>query len=606
MLNHSKDFTIKTRIKTDIGNNYYGLIWNFNNEENYFNFNIRHNTDNQLHFSIFKVKNGVKFNVINNKATGIFKDRYKEYTELSIVKKGEYTYFYIEGREIYKTKIAPLSNYLKSGIYFKERSIEYSNRIRVDYFSFSNQENSDNTAVDTTAPKIIILSPEKQDETYNKNQVYLIKNKKHGILKFKAEDFNGIYKVTIDGKEVKLASDNTYSKNYSFLYSGYHRTTIKAIDNEANITSKTIYLRNIEDNKNEVAQNNITNVIDNTAPTISIISPNVNRGFSIVKNTKSTTITGTINDESKIYEVLINGQEASVDTYGNFSKNVILGIGENTFTVKATDVKMNSTTKTFTIRREIENNQNTITNNTNTSSVIKTGKYYALIIGNNEYKDEAIASLDEPVKDATKLYNVLTSKYAFSPQNVTLLKNATYVQMIDAFDKLSNTLTSNDNLLVFYAGHGWWDETKNLGYWLPSNAKKSSTAFWIRNSTISDYMASIKTKHTLLIADACFSGSIFKTRSAFDNAPLAVKKLNDLPSKKAMTSGNLKEVPDKSVFLKYLVQRLNENTEKYLPADKLFSSFRRAVLSNSPNAPQFGTIQNAGDEGGEFIFVKKN
>jgi len=359
--------------------------------------------------------------------------------------------------------------------------------------------------------------------------------------------------------------------------------------------------------KGELIEN--SSIVDNQPPIITIISPNVNRGFSIVKNTKSTTITGTINDESKIYEVLINGQEASVDTNGNFSKNVILGIGENTFTVKATDVKMNSTTKTFTIKREVEQKETVVVNNNkdqNNSSTLKTGKYYALIIGNNEYKDQAIASLDEPIKDATKLYNVLTSKYAFSPQNVTLLKNATYVQMIDALDQLSNSLTRNDNLLVFYAGHGYWDTTKKLGYWLPSNAKKKSTAFWIRNSTISDYMASIKTKHTLLIADACFSGSIFKTRSAFDNAPLAVKKLNDLPSKKAMTSGNLKEVPDQSVFLKYLVQRLNENTEKYLPADKLFSSFRRAVLANSPNAPQFGTIQNAGDEGGEFIFVKKN
>lgn len=347
---------------------------------------------------------------------------------------------------------------------------------------------------------------------------------------------------------------------------------------------------------------------DKNPPTITITSPNVNRGFSIVKNNKSTTITGTIADESNIYEVLINGEDAYVDSNGKFSKNVILGVGENTFTVKATDIHMNSATKAFTIKREVEQTETTITNTTkiNNTNSIETGKYYALIIGNNEYTDNAISTLDEPVKDDTKLYNVLTSKYSFSPQNVTLLKNATYVQMIDAFDKLSNTLTKNDNLLVFYAGHGWWDKKKNLGYWLPSNAKQSSTAFWIRNSTISDYMASIKSKHTLLIADACFSGSIFKTRSAFDNAPIAIKKLQNLPSKTAMTSGNLMEVPDKSVFLKYLVQRLEENTDKYLPADKLFASFRIAVMNNNPNAPRFGTIQNAGDEGGEFIFVKSN
>ncbi len=79
-----------------------------------------------------------------------------------------------------------------------------------------------------------------------------------------------------------------------------------------------------------------------------------------------------------------------------------------------------------------------------------------------------------------------------------------------------------------------------------------------------------------------------------------------LPSRTAMTSGNLKEVPDKSVFLEYLVKRLEQNTEKYLPADQLFISFRIAVMNNSQTEPQFGTIQNAGDEGGEFIFIRRD
>lgn len=424
--------------------------------------------------------------------------------------------------------------------------------------------------------------------SYKKN---IIIDKQNGFTKIYINNFL-IYSGEIDG----------YSKNGRF-----------GVSLPANQSSKPHqggFTFLIEGFKAEYSESLIENEIiyDKTPPSITITSPNLNRGFSIVKNNKTTTISGTIADESKIYEVLINGQDAYVDSNGNFSKNVILGVGENTFTVKATDVHMNSTTKTFTIKREVEQTETTITNTTkiNNTNSIETGKYYALIIGNNEYTDNAISTLDEPIKDATKLYNILTSKYSFSPQNVTFLKNATYVQMIDAFDKLSNTLTKKDNLLVFYAGHGWWDKKKNLGYWLPSNAKQSSTAFWIRNSTISDYMASIKSKHTLLIADACFSGSIFKTRSAFDNAPIAIKKLQNLPSKTAMTSGNLMEVPDKSVFLKYLVQRLEENTDKYLPADKLFASFRIAVMNNSPNAPQFGTIQNAGDEGGEFIFVKRN
>jgi hypothetical protein len=78
------------------------------------------------------------------------------------------------------------------------------------------------------------------------------------------------------------------------------------------------------------------------------------------------------------------------------------------------------------------------------------------------------------------------------------------------------------------------------------------------------------------------------------------------PSRKAMTSGSLKEVPDKSVFLLYLNKRLKENTRPYISAEELFSSFKNAVLNNSPNTPLYGEIKDTGDEGGDFIFVKRN
>jgi hypothetical protein len=90
-------------------------------------------------------------------------------------------------------------------------------------------------------------------------------------------------------------------------------------------------------------------------------------------------------------------------------------------------------------------------------------------------------------------------------------------------------------------------------------------------------------------------------------ASRAVKELYELPSRKAMTSGTLKEVPDQSVFIQYLVKRLQQNTEKYLSAEQLYSTLRIAVINNSANGqvPQFGEIKESGDEGGDFIFIKK-
>ena len=72
-----------------------------------------------------------------------------------------------------------------------------------------------------------------------------------------------------------------------------------------------------------------------------------------------------------------------------------------------------------------------------------------------------------------------------------------------------------------------------------------------------------------------------------------------------MTSGTLTEVPDQSAFIKYLVERLENNKEKYLCSEQLFSSFRIAVINNSDVVPQYGEIKNVGDQGGDFIFIKK-
>jgi hypothetical protein len=233
------------------------------------------------------------------------------------------------------------------------------------------------------------------------------------------------------------------------------------------------------------------------------------------------------------------------------------------------------------------------------------GKYYALLIAIEDYYDPMINDLDKPVKDAQKLFDVLINEYLFEKTNVTFLKNPNREQIISTLDRFEREMTKSDNLIIFYAGHGYWNETTQKGYWLPADASKQNTSNWIENSSVSDYIRSIPAKHTLLIADACFSGSIFKTRAAFGNQDLSATKQYELPSRKAMTSGTLTEVPDKSVFIDFLVKRLYENQETYLSSEQLFFSFKPAVINNTESIPQFGVVGNAGDEGGDFIFVKR-
>jgi len=74
-----------------------------------------------------------------------------------------------------------------------------------------------------------------------------------------------------------------------------------------------------------------------------------------------------------------------------------------------------------------------------------------------------------------------------------------------------------------------------------------------------------------------------------------------------MTSGAMNQVPDNSVFIDYLIKRLENNIENYLSAEQLFASFKMAVINNSTlgQVPQYGEVKETGDEGGDFIFVRK-
>jgi hypothetical protein len=234
---------------------------------------------------------------------------------------------------------------------------------------------------------------------------------------------------------------------------------------------------------------------------------------------------------------------------------------------------------------------------------------YLLVIANQDYIDNTINDLDHPISDGKKIIDIITSQYTFDKANVIFLQNPDRSEIIRTFDKLTRTVKPSDNLLVFYAGHGIWDTQLKKGYWLPKNAKEKDRSDWFSNSDLRDYLGGINAKHTLLIADACFSGSIFKTREAFTHSPDAnvALELYKIPSRQAMTSGAMKSVPDKSVFVEYLCKRLNDNKETFLSAEQLFSSFKIAVMNNSANGqiPQFGVIKESGDEGGDFVFIKR-
>jgi len=237
---------------------------------------------------------------------------------------------------------------------------------------------------------------------------------------------------------------------------------------------------------------------------------------------------------------------------------------------------------------------------------ISSAKYFALIIAVEQYDHPRFNDLDQPVKDAISFSNLIQSEYNFDKENITFMENPSKGDIIGTLYQMRTKVTPKDNLLIYYAGHGVWDEEMTMGYWLPKDADPENPVNWLPNTDLTNYLNVLKSKHTLLIADACFSGGIFKTRSAFNNNVMSVERLYKLTSRKAITSGTLNEVPDRSVFIEYLIKRLESNKKKYLPSEQLYSSLKEAVINNSSNIPQYGTIQNVGDEGGDFIFIRRN
>jgi tetratricopeptide (TPR) repeat protein len=346
---------------------------------------------------------------------------------------------------------------------------------------------------------------------------------------------------------------------------------------------------------------------DKTAPEIQLISPQPSRGLQIVSGNQNTEVIGKAKDPSGIASVTINGKPVTkIEEDGLFVSSLNLKSGLNSINITATDKKGNVSTKSFQLTG------NMVAKKEETDIIIPVAntetapQFHALLIAANDYVDPKIADLENPVKDATELKNILQTNYTFAPKNIETLYNKSREEIMQALVVKSNAMGENDNLLIFYAGHGIAEKDKFGdvdGYWVPSSAKKGLNASYISADDINKALKRSNAKHILVVADACFSGAF--TRSLSSDASIGVQKQYSVPSRKIMASGNLEPVPDNSKFVYYLKKNLKENKEKYLTAKKLFDSFYEAILNNSETSPQYAAIKNVGDEGGEFVFVKK-
>jgi len=249
-----------------------------------------------------------------------------------------------------------------------------------------------------------------------------------------------------------------------------------------------------------------------------------------------------------------------------------------------------------------------------TRTRVKLGNYHALLIGNSEYS--SLPPVQTAESDVTALARLLEEDFGFS---VTTLYNATSLEILTALGNLSKELEEKDNLLIYYAGHGELDELTGMGYWLPVDAAKDQSTFWISSREISNFLEVLPPAHILVVADSCYSGAL--TRSSlvrFDAADEKqrgrwIRELSERRSRTALTSGGLQPVLDTgggghSVFARAFLDALAE-VDGTLPAYSLWTTVRAPVTLETrwlrnEQVPQYAPIQYAGHESGEFFFVR--
>jgi hypothetical protein len=239
------------------------------------------------------------------------------------------------------------------------------------------------------------------------------------------------------------------------------------------------------------------------------------------------------------------------------------------------------------------------------------GDYHALVIGNNNYKN--LDNLKTASADAKAIAKVLKNKYGYK---VKILIDADQITLLKALNDYKDKLGKYDNLMVYYAGHGLVDDKGN-GYWIPTDADAKDKSKWISNKAISDFMAEMKAKHVMVVADSCYSGTL--TGSSISPLPEDVNEEDILftsrvKARTVLTSGGLQPVLDSggnghSIFASAFLDVLNEN-DGVMEGYRLYKAMSQQVslrssLAGFKQVPEYSAIQHAGHEGSEYYFLPK-
>lgn len=240
---------------------------------------------------------------------------------------------------------------------------------------------------------------------------------------------------------------------------------------------------------------------------------------------------------------------------------------------------------------------------------------YALLFGTDEYDEWS--NLFNPVKDAETIAEELKSMYGFKTE---IVLNATTSEMMAKLrEYASRSYQDKDQLFIFFAGHGQFDEIFTEGYLVGKDSKLNDPGktSYISHSTLRTIVNNIKCNHIFLTLDACFGGTFDPlvarsgSRGADDiysditRAEFIERRLR-FKTRKYVTSGGKQYVADgkpggHSPFARKFLQALRDygGQDKILTLQEINNYLMN--LKMEPHAGEFGD----NEPGSDFVFIAR-
>ena len=358
-------------------------------------------------------------------------------------------------------------------------------------------------------------------------------------------------------------------------------------------------------------------------PAITILDPNIppTRGVSEVKvrgEIRTKEIIGRVKAKLGLATLTINERKVDADKFGFFDAPVRVAPEGTPVVVAAVDTTGQRGELSFVVRPGSVADATVVPPHLPIAEG-DAGNFYALVIGNRRYTAKGIPELKNAESDARSMAALLEQKYGFRKPKVLI--DGTHDQILNALNDFALTLGPQDNLLVYYAGHGQFDLGKR-GYWIPVDAEIERNTRWISNIQITDLIQKMNARKVIVVSDSCYAGAMTAAENGAistihpgntdDQQVLAESQLLRTRSRTVLGSGGLAPVlegggGEHSVFTRALLDTLSSNSDP-LEGYRLFVALEARVLRiaqkyDFDQAPVYAAIQHAGHEGGDFVFM---